>query len=101
MEVTLSAIITTVDPSFQEVSQVRAELLCSYLAVVAEVKDSLRASLRVLLCRRFSPRPTSRSSLAPVPLGSTLSPPILRTSQVDIRLRPLGSLESPSGLRAA
>ena len=47
--------------------------LNAFLAAIVEVKDSLRASPRVLLRCCFSSRPTSRSSPAPVPLGSTLS----------------------------
>ena len=47
--------------------------LDAFLAVIVEVKDSLRASPRVLFRCVFSSRPTSRSSPAPVPLDSTLS----------------------------
>ena len=46
--------------------------LDALLAAVVEVKDSLRASPRVLFRCVSSSRPTSRSSPAPVPLGSTL-----------------------------
>ena len=48
--------------------------LDAFLASVVEVKGSLRASPRVLFRCCFSSRPTSRSSLAPVPLGSTIFP---------------------------
>ena len=48
--------------------------LDAFLAAVVEVKDSLRASPRVLFHCCFFSRPTSRSSLAPVPLGSTFFP---------------------------
>ena len=76
--------------------------LDAFLAAVVEVKDSLRASPRVLFRCCFSSRPTSRSSLAPVPLGSAIFPSELsKTSRVDIRLRPLDSLESAFGVRAA
>ena len=76
--------------------------LDAFLATVVKLKLSLRASPRVLFRCCFSSRPTSRSSLAPVPLGSTIFPSELsRTSRVDIRLRPLDSLESPLSLRAA
>ena len=47
--------------------------LDAFLAAIVEVKDSLRASPRVLFRCVFSSRPTSRSSPAPVPLGSTLT----------------------------
>jgi len=46
--------------------------LDAFLATVVEVKGSPRASPRVLFRCCFSSRPTSRSSLAPVPLGSTI-----------------------------
>ena len=52
--------------------------LDAFLATVVEVKDSLRASSRVLSrCCFFSSRPTSRSSLALVPLVVRSAPPIL------------------------
>jgi len=51
--------------------------LDAFLAVVVEVKDSLRASPRVLFCGYFSSRPTSRSSLALVPLVVRSVPPML------------------------
>ena len=47
--------------------------LDAFLAAIVEVKDSLRASPRVLFRCVFSSRPTSRSSPAPVPLDSTLT----------------------------
>ena len=47
--------------------------LDAFLAAIVEVKDSLRASPRVLFRCAFSSRPTSCSSPAPVPLGSTLT----------------------------
>ena len=46
--------------------------LDAFLATIVEVKDSLRASPRVLFRCVSSSRPTSRSSPAPVPLSSTL-----------------------------
>jgi len=46
--------------------------LDAFLAAIVEVKDSPRASPRVLFRCVFSSRPTSRSSPAPVPLDSTL-----------------------------
>jgi len=48
------------------------ELPDVFLAAIVELKDSLRASPLVLFRCVFSSRPTSRSSPAPVPLGSTL-----------------------------
>ena len=48
--------------------------LDAFLAAIVEVKDSLRASPRVLFRCVSSSRPTSRSSPAPVPLGSTFCP---------------------------
>jgi len=51
--------------------------LDAFLATVVEVKDSLRASPRVLFRCYFSSRPTSRSSLALVPLVVRSVPPIL------------------------
>jgi len=51
--------------------------LDAFLATVVEVKDSLRASPRVLFRCYFSSRPTSRSSLALVPLVVRSAPPML------------------------
>ena len=50
-----------------------AELPRCFPSHRVEVKDSLRASPRVLFRCCLSSRPTSRSSPAPVPLGSTLT----------------------------
>jgi len=51
--------------------------LDAFLAAVVEVMDSLRASPRVLFRCYFSSRPTSRSSLALVPLVVRSVPPML------------------------
>jgi len=51
--------------------------LDAFLVTVVEVKDSLRASPRVLFRCYFSSRPTSRSSLALVPLVVRSAPPML------------------------
>jgi len=80
--------------------------LDAFLAVVVEVKDSLRASPRVLFrCCFFSSRPTSRSSLALVPLVVRSAPPILevfpsRHTAVAPRLPRIGLLYIYWGDRA-
>jgi len=71
------------------------ELPDAFLATVVEVKDSLRASPLVLFCCYFSSRPTSRSSLALVPLVVRSAPPILKDfPSRHTAVLPLDSLES-------
>jgi len=68
--------------------------LDALLAAIVEVKDSLRASPRVLFCYFFS-RPMSRSSLALVPLVVRSVPPILEDfPSRHTAVLPLDSLES-------
>ena len=68
--------------------------LDAFLAAVVEVKDSLRASPRVL-SRDFSSRPTSRLSLALVPLVVRSAPPMLEDfPSRHMAVLPFDSLES-------
>jgi len=71
------------------------ELPDAFLATVVEVNDSLRASPRVLFRCYFSSRPTSRSSLALVPLVVRSVPPILEDfPSRHMAVLPLDSIES-------
>jgi len=71
--------------------------LDAFLATVVEVKDSLHASPRVLFRCYFSSRPTSRSSLALVPLVVRSAPPMLEDfPSRHAAALPLDSLESDS-----
>jgi len=69
--------------------------LDAFLAAVVEVKDSLRASPRVLFRCYFSSRPTSRLSLALVPLVVRSAPPMFEDfPSRHMAVLPLDSLES-------
>jgi len=77
----------------------------AFLATVMEVKESLCASPQVLFRCCFSSRPTSRSSLALVPLVVRSAPPILedfpsRHMAVAPRLPRIGPLYIYCGDRA-
>jgi len=69
--------------------------LDAFLAAIVEVKDSPRASPRVLFRCYFSSRPTSRLSLALVPLVVRSAPPTLEDfPSRHMAVLPLDSLES-------
>ena len=65
--------VTRIASGTRSCTHAGAELPGCFPSHHVEVKDSPRASPRVLFRCVFSSRPTSRSSPAPVPLGSTLT----------------------------